>query len=370
MIAPDKFKSTLDARAVAEAMARGVRAARPNAKVDIRPMADGGEGTVDALTGGSAGARIERVRVEGPVGDPVQARLVWPDNRSAVAEMASASGLVIDPATPPRPLRADSFGTGQLILAALSRGAQELMLGLGGSATTDGGTGAARALGWRFLDRRGQELSPGGGALVHLARVDSSAALEVGPGRLVGLCDVDNPLVGPRGAARAFAAQKGATDDEIEVLAGALETLAARIEADTGIEVARVQHAGAAGGMGAGLLAFFNGRLEPGFGAVSRLTGLPALIEGASLVITGEGSLDDQSLRGKTVVGVARLAAPRRVPCLAIAGRVGLSASVLDAERLEALDLVREVGIERAMSATGPAIATVTERWIRSRFGG
>jgi glycerate 2-kinase len=366
-IVPDKFHGTLGARRAAEAMATGVRRALPDARISLHPMADGGEGTIDALA--PRGIRVDRLEVPGPLGEAVAAPLLWLDERCAVVEMATASGISLVPPDARDALRATSEGTGALVRAACERGAREVLVGIGGSASTDGGTGAARALGWRFLDEGGAELPPGGGPLVDLALIDgrSSAPFDA---RIKGLCDVDNPLLGRRGAARAFAPQKGASPAEVARLEQGLAALADRLSADAGIEVGGLAGAGAGGGMGAGLVAFFGAALERGFDVLARLVGLPEAIAGASLVVTGEGTLDEQTLAGKAPMGVARLATGRGARCVVVAGEVRVDEARLAALGMEAVSLVEEVGHEAARSDAAGAIETVVERWVRRRFRG
>jgi glycerate kinase len=362
LIVPDKFKGTRSAPEVARALAAGVRRARADADVEILPLADGGDGTVDALVTG-VGGRIERVAVTGPLGEPVDAPLGWLDDGRAVIEMAAASGLALVPSRGRAPLRATSRGTGELIARALEhrKAGAAVIVGLGGSASTDGGTGAASALGWRFLDESGRELGPGGGELRRLATIDGSGvSAGLAAGGVVGASDVDNPLLGPRGAAQTFAPQKGASAHEVGVLEEGLTALARCIERDLGVVVAEEWGAGACGGIGAGLIAFCGARLEPGFALVAGVLGLEDAISRADLVITGEGRLDDQSLGGKTPVGVARLARKGGVPCIAIAGEVDVDEESLRREGIaRALSLVRAVGSERAVSDVDAALEEV-----------
>ena len=362
LIAPDKFKGTRSATEVARAIAAGVRRARPDDDLELFPLADGGEGTVEALVA-AVGGRTERMPVTGPLGDTVDAPLGWLDDGRAVIEMAAASGLALVPSTSRAPLRATSRGTGDLIARALGQrqtGAT-VIVGLGGSASTDGGTGAASALGWRFLDKSGRELGPGGGDLRRLAAIDGSEVSRgLAAGGLVGASDVDNPLLGARGAAHTFAPQKGASPRDVELLEQGLTALARCIERDLGIDVADQWGAGACGGIGAGLIAFCGARLEPGFDLVAAVTGLEDAIESADLVITGEGRLDDQSLGGKAPIGVARLARRLGVRCIAIAGEVAVDEQILRREGiLRALSLVEAVGTERAMSEVDAALEEV-----------
>jgi glycerate kinase len=326
-------------------------------------FADGGDGTVDALVS-AVGGRIERVSVTGPLGQPVEAPLGWLDDGRAVIEMAAASGLALVPPGSRDALRATSRGTGELIQRALAQRARSrvVIVGLGGSASTDGGTGAASAIGWRFVDKTGRELAPGGGELYRLAAIDGSRVpAGLGTEGLVGATDVDNPLLGPRGAARTFAPQKGASPGDVELLEEGLGVLCRRIEEDLGMDVAEKWGSGACGGIGAGLIAFFGARLEPGFDLVARVAALEDAIASADLVITGEGRLDEQSLGGKTPIGVARLARRAGVRCVAVAGESVVDGRTLRHEGIErVVSLVEAVGHERAVSDVDHALEQVS----------
>lgn len=338
IVAPDKFKGSLTAAAAAAAMARGVQAVFPEAAVVQLPIADGGEGTVSAIVA-ATGARVERRRVTGPLGEPVEAAFaLLPDGRTAVLEMAAASGLtLIDPARRD-PRRATTYGTGELIRHALDAGCRRLVIGIGGSATNDGGAGMARALGVRFYDHAGTELPPGGAALADLSRVDVEgldprlAACEIQVA-----CDVANPLIGPAGASRVFGPQKGAGPEAVAELDAALARYAAVLSAQLGRDVAGVPGAGAAGGLGAGLLAFTPAKLEPGFGLIAATIGFERHLEGAHLVLTGEGSTDAQTLAGKVCKGVAEVARARGVAVVVISGSVDDGASPLLAAGVSAM---------------------------------
>jgi glycerate 2-kinase len=364
LIAPDKFKGTLGAPEVAEAIADGVRRVAPDADVDLKPLGDGGDGTMEALRRG-LGGRVEEVSVTGPLGARVGAPLTFFDDGRVGIETASASGLTLVAHDRRDALRASSRGTGELLLAALRRapGAQ-VIVGIGGSASTDGGAGAATAAGWRFLDRRGQDLPPGGGSLVRLARIDrAGVAPEVSNRSIVGACDIDNPLLGERGSARVFAPQKGASEADVELLESGLSTLSTRVAADLGVEVADRAGAGAAGGLGAGLAAFYGAELRGGFELVAEAISLRAAIESADLVITGEGLLDGSSLGGKAPIGVARMARAAGVRCAVVAGGVALGREALDAEGiLSAVSVTDVAGPERAMEDTRWAVGYAAER--------
>jgi glycerate kinase len=337
VVAPDKFKGSLTALEAARALARGVEAAQAGLQVDVVPMADGGEGTVDALVAATGGT-IRAVAVTGPLGEPVGARFgLLGDGRTAVVEMAAASGLVLVPPARRNPARTTTRGTGELLLAAIDAGARRLIVGIGGSATNDGGAGLAQALGYRLLDGEGRDLDPGGGALERLARIDAGGR----DARLDGVevavaCDVDNPLCGSSGASAIYGPQKGADAAAVARLDRNLDHLAAIIERDLGRSIRDLPGSGAAGGLGGGLVAFAAGRLEPGIALVIQAVGLEARMRGAGLCLTGEGALDASSAFGKTAVGVARLARSLGCPTLALAGSIGPGAEAVLAEGIDA----------------------------------
>ncbi len=290
VIAPDKFKGCLSAPDVARAMARAVAAAWPEASVDLVPMADGGEGTVEALVAATGGDFRDAI-VTGPLGEPVVARFgLLGDGRTAVLEMASASGLVIVPHDRRDPMRATTFGTGELLLAALDLGVTSVILGIGGSATNDGGAGLGQALGARLLDESGSELPPGGAALARLDRIDASRLdPRLARTSIRVACDVANPLCGPTGASAVYGPQKGATPAMIAGLDAALARYARVVARDLRRDVADLPGAGAAGGLGAGLVAFVGGVLTPGIDLVIDAVGLAERLRGANLCLTGEG---------------------------------------------------------------------------------
>jgi glycerate 2-kinase len=324
VIAPDKFKGSLTAAQAAEAMCRGVLAACPGAEVDRVPMADGGEGTVDALVT-ATGGQFREASVTGPLGEPVRARFgILGDGRTAVIEMAAASGLVLVPPRQRDPRKTSTRGTGELLLAALAMGARRVILGIGGSATNDGGAGMAQALGYRLLDKEGRDLAPGGGDLGRLDRIDTVGRNPLLDGLELSIaCDVDNPLCGPHGAAAVYGPQKGATPEMVAHLDQQLDHLAQIVERDLAIAIAQLKGAGAAGGLGGGLVAFAGGRLKRGIDLVIEAVGLERRLKGANLCLTGEGALDHSSGFGKTAVGVAHLARGLACPTIALAGSIG-----------------------------------------------
>jgi len=353
IVAPDSFKGSASALRVAQAMARGVLAVFPGAEVLKVPIADGGEGTVPALLG-ATGGQARRTVVRGPLGEPVEAGWgVLGDGRTAVIEMAAASGLPLVPVGQRDPRLTSTFGTGQLVKAALDEGLRRLVIGIGGSATNDGGTGLASALGARFLDAAGRDLPEGGAALARLDRIE----LEGLDSRLAGAevlvaCDVDNPLTGPRGASAVYGPQKGATPEMVALLDAALATYAGVARAATGRDVASLPGAGAAGGLGAGLLFFTPARLRPGVEVVLEATGFDRLVRGATLVITGEGRTDAQTAMGKAPVGVAAVARRHGVPVVCLSGGLGDGADEVLAHGIDALAAVvpRPMSLEEAMA--------------------
>lgn len=338
VLAPDSFKGSLPALGAAEAMARGVRAVFPEAERILVPIADGGEGTVAALVAATGGS-LRRTRVAGPLGEPVEAAWgILGDGVTAVIEVAAASGLTLVPPERRDPGRASTRGTGELVRAALDAGLRRLVLGLGGSASNDGGAGLARALGVRFLDAAGRDLAEGGAALAGLARIDL-AGLDP---RLADLdlqvaCDVDNPLTGPRGASAVYGPQKGAGPALVAQLDWALGVLARVAAASTGRDVAERPGAGAAGGLGAGLLWFTPARLRPGVEIVLEAVGFDALVAGADLVLTGEGRTDAQTAMGKAPVGVAAAAKAHGVPVVCLSGGLGDGHAAVLAKGIDAV---------------------------------
>ena len=323
VIAPDSFKESLSARAVAEAIAAGWARVYPDAELLLCPMADGGEGTVDALLS-ATGGKLQQTRVSGPLGDPVQAHWGLLPDAQAIIEMAEASGLHrVEPGRRDV-LAASSHGTGELIRAALDAGVRRIVLGLGGSATNDGGAGLLAALGVRFLDREGQELPLGGAALARLSQIDLTGLdTRLAQVEVMVAADVDNPLCGPRGASAVFGPQKGASPEQVVQLDEALAHYADVMAAKLGEDLRDLPGVGAAGGLGFAARAVLRAGFRPGVELVAELSGLAQAVQGADLVITGEGRLDGQSLHGKTPVGVARIARAAGVPVIALAGSLG-----------------------------------------------
>ena len=323
VIAPDKFKGSLPAAEVAAAIAAGLRAEWPAAELVTVPVADGGEGTVDAAV--AAGLERVPVTVDGPTGEPVHASYARRGEVSVI-ELADACGLMRLPGGRPAPLTASSFGCGQVLAAALAAGARQIILGVGGSASTDGGAGLLQALGAKVLDARGEPLARGGAALRDVATLDLAGlppALRASS--VILATDVTNPLTGPDGAAEVYGPQKGASPEQITELASGLRRWAAVVAAATGTDRSQAPGAGAAGGVGFAALAVLGAQARPGIGLVLDLVDFDAALDGAALVITGEGSLDTQTLAGKAPAGVARAAATRGIPVVAVAGRSTLT---------------------------------------------
>jgi glycerate kinase len=316
LIAPDKFKGSLDARAVADNIAIGLRDVLPEAVITTLPVADGGEGTASAISQACGGEEIG-CPARDAIGREIEASYFWlADPRTAVMEMSAAAGLWRIAANERDLLRADTFGVGEMIKDASGRGAKEILIGLGGSATNDGGFGVAQALGFRFLANEHEIERPGD--LVHLARTKKPA--QPIPITVVAAVDVRNPLLGPRGATRTFGPQKGGTAEQIEILEAALTRLADVVASDLAFDFRDAPGAGAAGGLGFGLMSFCGAAIKSGFDVVAELIGLKAAIANADVVITGEGRLDEQTLEGKAPAGVARLARESGKRVFAIGG--------------------------------------------------
>ena len=367
VVAPDSFKGSASSPQVARAITRGMASVLPWAHFEQVPMADGGEGTAEAVVEAAAGRWVEAV-VTGPLGEPVKARLGLVDGgQTAVVEMAQASGLTLVPPHRRDPRVTTTYGTGQLIRVALDRGVRRIVVALGGSATVDGGAGMARALGARFLDEHGHELGPGGGDLVRLARVDVSGLdPRLARCEVLAACDVFNPLTGPEGAASVYGPQKGASPEAVQLLEQGLKRLAAVLKRDLGVSVEHLPGAGAAGGLGAGLVAFCGARLESGVELVMRAVRLRERLAGAHLVVTGEGQLDRQTPYGKTVAGVGRLARELNIPAVALCGSL---AAGVDSQVLSACGLVgavacvsRPMTLEQAVAGTLEMLEEAAQR--------
>ena len=375
-IAPDSFKGSLTALEAATSIERGLKRALGGIAVRKVPMADGGEGTVRAIVEATGGQLIRKT-VYGPRRRKVRAECgVTGDGTTAVIEMAAASGLALLKPSERNPMVTTTFGTGQLIKEVLGRKVSKVLVGIGGSATNDGGTGMARALGVKFLDRGGKVLREGGGALRTLARIDMSGldpraatvAFEVA-------CDVDNPLVGRHGAAHVYGPQKGATPTMVKHLDAGLRQMAKIARRDLGADILRVPGSGAAGGLGGGLMAFLGARLRPGVDIVIDSVKLAQRLKGCDLVITGEGRMDGQTAFGKTPSGVARVARKLGIPVIAISGSVGADVDKVHAIGIEAyISALPEPVPEEELPRRGPAMledcAAQVGRLIALKFRG
>jgi glycerate kinase len=359
LVAPDKFRGTLTAEQAALAIEIGWLRARPGDTIVRVPMADGGEGTLDALLAASNGRRL-RARVTGPLGAPVEAAfgvIPTPEGSVAVVEMSRASGLALVAQGRRDPLHATTRGTGELIRAALAERPVRVIVAVGGSATTDGGAGMAQALGGRLTDAEGHEIGPGGAGLLELARVDvSELDADARRVRFLVAADVDNPLTGPSGAAAVFAPQKGATPQDVVVLDRALAHYASVLQRDLGVDVRGLPGAGAAGGLAAGLIAFLGAHVRSGVEIVMEAVRLPERILSSDLVVTGEGKLDASSLGGKTVAGITRVAREAGTRALLLAGR-----AETEIEGAEVASLVQRFGERRAFEDAAGALAELAE---------
>ncbi|AWK49979.1 glycerate kinase [Clostridium beijerinckii] len=341
-LAPDSFKESMTAKEVCEAMERGIKKANSNISCIHIPMADGGEGTMQSLVDATDG-KIYSLEVVGPLGNKVEAQYgILGEGEIGILEMASASGIQLVHPEKRNPLLTTTYGTGQLIKACLDHGVKKLLIGIGGSATNDGGAGVIQALGGKLLDKQGNELAFGGGELGKLSTIDlnnfdsrlKDVIVEVA-------CDVNNPLCGERGASNVFGPQKGATQEMIGTLDDNLKHYADIIKKQLGKNVLDEPGAGAAGGLGAGLLAFLNGTLKRGIEMVIEYAGLEEKVKDAHMVWTGEGSIDFQTQYGKTPLGVATVAKKHNKPVIALAGRVG-----------EGIDILYEGGIDSIFGIT------------------
>jgi glycerate 2-kinase len=352
VVAPNAFKGSLTASQAAAAIARGVREVMPDAEIVEVPVADGGDGTVEALVAAKHG-EYRSVEVQGPLGDPVTAQYGLIDSgRTGVVEMASASGLTLIPTERRDPRQASTYGFGQLLEAVRRDVVSEIVAGIGGSATNDAGAGMAQALGYRLLDAGGVDLERGGAALARLARIDSSGFdrrwLSV---KVNVACDVTNPLTGPRGASAVYGPQKGADPQAVRELDAALARFATVVERDLGKKVAEIPGAGAAGGLGAGLVAFLNSNLMPGAPLVVNAAGFDEKLAGADFVITGEGQVDEQTAYGKAPGEVAKRAKAAGVPVYLLAGSKGRGWEALKELGVNSVVTLREEGedLQQAM---------------------
>ncbi|MBI4560373.1 MAG: glycerate kinase [Candidatus Hydrogenedentes bacterium] len=369
VIAPDSFKECASAVEVANAIAEGVRRVYADAELVLVPMADGGEGTVDALVAATGGVTVE-TEVTGPLCQPVSATYgILGDGGTAVIEMSAASGVQLVPPEQRDPRLTTTRGTGELMRLALESGARRILVGVGGSATNDGGVGMAQALGFSFKDLDGEELPPGGAALARLARIDSSRkhpAME--RCKILVACDVDNPLCGPHGASVMYGPQKGATPEVALELDNALHHFALIVERDLGVSVLNLPGGGAAGGLAGGLVAFAGARLRNGTELVAEASLLEERMRGANLVFTGEGQLDRLTLHGKTPMGVAQIAKSLGLPVIAITGSLGEGYRDVYAKGIDAVFAICSGPMSQAeaIARVGPLIMDTVEAVMRT----
>ena len=369
IVAPDSFKESLSAAGVAFHIAEGIRKVLPAAEVVRIPLSDGGEGLIDALISGTAGRLITR-EVTGPLGKKVTARFgKLGDNRTAVIEMAEASGLALVPREERNPMVTTTYGTGELIKAALDLGCRRMIVGIGGSATNDGGSGMAEALGVKLLDAEEESIARGAEGLLRLKSIDMSAAdprlLQT---EIMIACDVNNPLCGPNGASYVYGPQKGADREMLPVMDQALFNLARVIKRELKLEIQDIAGAGAAGGLGAGLIAFAGGTLCSGLGMVFEILDFESILaRKADLVITGEGQINAQTLSGKVPVGVARLAKKHNLPVLAIVGSIGPGAEKVYEAGIDAIMSITPgpISLEEAMTLTEELVTDAAIRAMR-----
>lgn len=368
LVAPDSFKGSLAALKVATAIEEGIRRVFPQAEVRKVPMADGGEGTVQSLIDATGGKFI-RKEVIGPLGEKVMAFYgILGDKRTAVVEMAAASGLPLVPPEERDPSKTTTYGTGELIVDALGKGCRDFIVGIGGSATTDGGAGMAQALGAELLDREGREIGFGGEKLRKLDRINiSNLDARIGESTVTVASDVDNPLCGEKGAAHVYGPQKGASPEMAEELEEALEHFAKILKRDLGRDVRDVPGAGAAGGLGAGLIAFLGAELRPGIDIVMETVQLEKKLKDVDLVITGEGKMDEQTIYGKTPFGVAKLAKKYKKPVMGICGTLGEGGEILYQHGFDVIlaNLKAPMSLEKAMKETRRLTVETTERAMR-----
>lgn len=345
VIAPDSFKESLSAEKVCQAVAQGIQKVHPKAKIISVPMADGGEGTMSAIVK-SAQGKIKKCSVSAPLGNKLTALYgVIENGQTGIIEMAEASGLTLVPPQKRNPMVTNSYGTGEMVRDALSRGCKKIILTLGGVATNDAGVGMAQALGYRFIDRNGKEIPRGAKGLESLFKIDASKIHpQIRKAKFIAACDVKNPLCGAKGSAAVYGPQKGATSKMVKEIDAALRHFSKIVERDLGIKILNLKGAGAAGGAGAGAVAFLNAELKSGIEIVIDATKLEKKVRGADLVITGEGKIDGQTIFGKTVSGVAKVAKKFRIPVIAFCGKIGAGA-----------EKVHSIGIDAIFSiANGP----------------
>lgn len=371
VIAPDSFKGSLTAKQVAESIERGIRKVEKNIHIEKVPMADGGEGTVQSLVDATNG-RMIYTKVFDPLMREIEAFYgILGDGSTAIIEMSAASGLPLISKEEKNPLITTTYGTGQLFMHALNQGCRSFIIGIGGSATNDGGVGMMKALGIRFINSEGQDIGFGGGELDKIHTIDTSGLDDrILDCSITVACDVDNPLCGLRGASRVFGPQKGATEEMVEVLDSNLAHYAKVIKSQLGISIIDVPGAGAAGGLGGGLMAFLKAKLRRGIDIVIDATGLEESVKGAALVITGEGSIDYQTQFGKTPYGVAMVAKKYGIPVIAIAGSIGKDAYALYEKGFNSIFSIvdKPMTLEEAIENSEVLLENTAERIMRGIF--
>ena len=368
LIAPDKFKGSLTAEEVTEAIAEGIRSVDPEIESIKFPLADGGDGTASILTNHFRGEFIH-INVNNPLFEIIETVYGYAESiKTAFIEMSSASGLRLIPKEKQNPLYTTTLGTGEMIRDAINRGAKRILLGIGGSATNDAGTGMAVALGYKFLSRKGDELKPVGENLEAIHSIDDSNLL-FNPSEfdIQVACDVDNPLYGKKGAAYIYSPQKGATPDTVKKLDKGLRNFARIIKEKYGTEISYLPGAGAAGGLGAGAVVFLNARLRPGIELVMDITEFEKQLESIDLIITGEGKIDEQTFRGKVINGVTKLAGKYNIPLLAVCGELMLNQKKLENHGIKSVQsLVSYLGsVEKAMNNAKKGITEITKTLIK-----
>lgn len=368
VIAPDSFKECLSATRVAFAISEGIRKVAPDAEIISIPVADGGEGTVEALVTATSG-KIVTVPAVDALNRPIQSFYgVLGDGKTAVIEMAAASGIELLAPEERNPLVTSTYGTGLLLKSAMEAGFEEIILGIGGSATNDGGAGMAQALGFRLLDKNDNPIGPGGGSLNQLTRIErANAHLMLQKTKITVACDVQNPLLGNSGATRIYGPQKGASAEMIEALEQNMSIFANVILQETGTDFSAVSGAGAAGGLGFGLMAFCMAKIRPGFELIGELTNLEKLISEADLVFTGEGRIDSQTAFGKTISGVAQLGKKYDVPVVALAGILSGNLEQLYSSGLTSAFAIanRPMSIEESKANAAELLARTSEQVVR-----
>lgn len=369
VVAVDSFKGSLSSAELAEAVESGAQKVYPDAEVLKVPVADGGEGTVQALVDGTGGI-YRTVKVNGPLMTPVTALYgITGDGKTAVIEMASASGLPLVPTDKRNPMKTTTFGTGELIADALNKGCREFLIGIGGSATNDCGMGMMQALGMKFYDRTDNEIGIGGESLLQTVSIDDTSLMsELKESRFLIACDVDNPLYGENGAAHVYSRQKGADEQMVLDLDKGLQHFCRIVESKYGFNMNDLAGAGAAGGLGGAFAAFLDGELKPGIDIILEKTGLSRKMNGADFVITGEGKIDFQSIMGKTPVGVSKMASEKNIPVIAIAGAVTDDAEIVHDHGINSLFSIMNYPIELEDAMKPERSKTFVEKNIEEIF--